>query len=106
MEKRDEDVVTHIKYEKTSCYFCNEWLDSENFPVSLFSDHLIFSLLKSFFFHLRKIRNVLVRTDSIEIDVLSHNFGFNVLIPPANDKTKITVSWLEKLTFLSKTNEC
>ncbi|KAJ6637563.1 TNF receptor-associated factor 2 [Pseudolycoriella hygida] len=32
MEKRDQDVVTHIKYEKTSCYFCNEWLDTENFP--------------------------------------------------------------------------
>lgn len=39
METGDENVVTHIKYEKTSCYFCNEWLDSEGFPVSLFSDH-------------------------------------------------------------------
>lgn len=38
MEKRDQDVVTHIKYEKTSCYFCNEWLDTEGFPVSLFSE--------------------------------------------------------------------
>ncbi len=31
----DQEVVTHIKYEKTSCYFCNEWLDAESFPVSL-----------------------------------------------------------------------
>ncbi|XP_037028600.1 TNF receptor-associated factor 1 [Bradysia coprophila] len=32
MENHDREVVTHIKYEKTSCYFCNEWLDAENFP--------------------------------------------------------------------------
>lgn len=24
---------TKLKYEKSSCYFCNEWLDSESFKV-------------------------------------------------------------------------
>lgn len=33
MESNDEAApkLTQIKYEKTSCYFCNEWLDTQSF---------------------------------------------------------------------------
>lgn len=40
--------VTQIKYNKTSCYFCNEWLENDNFKVSNYS--ATFSVLKFIFF--------------------------------------------------------
>lgn len=33
--------MTRLKYEQSSCYFCNEWLDSESFKVRFFGNFMI-----------------------------------------------------------------
>lgn len=42
MENGNKAIKTEIKYEITSCYFCSEFLDNDNFKVSFaFGKHKI-----------------------------------------------------------------
>lgn len=34
MAKSEETIKTEIKYELTSCYYCSEFLDNDNFKVT------------------------------------------------------------------------